>query len=53
MENFRRQLSKTVPGPIRKAEDLLDLPSDILDDILTELGIEDVCEAMRLMEDES
>lgn len=52
MESFRRQLSETVPGPIREAEDLLDLPPDILDDILTELGIEDACEAMRLLDEE-
>lgn len=47
IENFRKQLAETIPGPVREADDLLRIPPEILEDILIELGIEEACEAMR------
>jgi len=44
---FQEQLSKTVPGPLHEADDLLNLPPEIYRRIWRQLELEELEEALR------
>jgi hypothetical protein len=48
---FMAQCDDVVPGEIRRAEDLLDLPPEVGDRITRDLAIEQVIEAQRMETD--